>query len=79
VASGHPDAIAHELGDLLLATTSVARHLDVPAEVALRDATARLLERARSVEVAARAEGRDTADLPSAELDRLWEDAKRRG
>jgi tetrapyrrole methylase family protein/MazG family protein len=79
VASGHPDAIAHELGDLLLATTSVARHLDVPAEVALRDATARLLERARSVEAATRAEGRDTADLPSAELDRLWEDAKRRG
>jgi MazG family protein len=78
VAAGRPEAIAHELGDLLLATTSLARHLDVPAEVALRDATTRLLERVRLVEAAARALGRETADLPPDELDRLWQDAKRR-
>lgn len=78
VAAGRPDAVAHELGDLLLATTSLARHLDVPAEVALRDATARLLERARLVEAAARALGRETTDLLPDELDRLWQDAKRR-
>jgi MazG family protein len=78
VAAGRPDAVAHELGDLLLATTSLARHLDVPAEVALRDATTRLLERARLVEAAARALGRETTDLPPDELDRLWQDAKRR-
>jgi MazG family protein len=79
VAAGRPDAIAHELGDLLLATTSLARHLDVPAEVALRDATRRLLARVRLVEAAARARGLETADLPADELDRLWQEAKRHG
>ncbi|HWP66652.1 MAG TPA: nucleoside triphosphate pyrophosphohydrolase [Candidatus Limnocylindria bacterium] len=79
VAGGDPTATAHELGDLLLATASLARHLDVPAEVALHDATVRLLERVRRVEDAARARGLDTASLPAEELDRLWEAAKQRG
>ena len=38
---------ARELGDLLLTLTSVARHLDVPAEMALRDATGRLVRARR--------------------------------
>jgi len=77
VALGDTAAIAHEIGDLLLATSSLARHLDVPAETALRDATTRLLERVRRVEAAAEALGRRTADLSSTELDRLWREAKR--
>jgi MazG family protein len=77
VALGDTSAIAHEIGDLLLATTCLARHLDVPAEMALRDATTRLLERVRHVEAAAAALGRRTADLSSTELDRLWREAKR--
>jgi uncharacterized protein YabN with tetrapyrrole methylase and pyrophosphatase domain len=79
VASGDPAAVAHELGDLLLATASLARRLDVPAELALRDATSRLLDRVRHVEASARADGRDTASLPAEELDRLWQAAKQRG
>jgi MazG family protein len=77
IATGERAAIRHELGDLLLATASLARHLDVPAEVALRDATARLLDRVRRVEASARARGQHPADLPADELDRLWRDAKR--
>jgi len=76
---GDAPAIAHELGDLLLAATSLARHLDVSAEVALRDATARLLDRVHRVEAAADVLGRQPVDLSSTELDRLWRDAKRRG
>ena len=79
VAGGDAAAIAHELGDLLLATASRARRLDVPAELALRDATTRLLERVRHVESSARAAGRDTASLPADEMDRLWQAAKQRG
>ena len=59
----HPPAAtapppARELGDLLLTLASVARHLEVPAEMALRDATSRLGRRVEHVEAAARAAGR---------------------
>jgi uncharacterized protein YabN with tetrapyrrole methylase and pyrophosphatase domain len=79
LATGDAGGAAHELGDVLLALTSVARHLDVPADVALRDATSRLVDRAGRVEAAARAAGRETASLPPQELERLWQEAKRRG
>jgi MazG family protein len=79
VAAGDSAAVAHELGDLLLATASLARRLDVPAELALHDATTRLLDRAQRVEAAARAGGQDTASMPADELERLWQAAKQRG
>jgi len=79
VAAGDSAAVAHELGDLLLATASLARRLDVPAELALHDATTRLLDRAMHVEAAARAAGQDTASMPADELERLWQAAKQRG
>lgn len=79
VDAGDSAAVAHEVGDLLLATASLARRLDVPAEEALRDATNRLLARARRVEAAARAAGRAAAELTPAEIDILWRDAKRHG
>jgi MazG family protein len=79
VAAGDRAGAGRELGDLLLAATSLARHLDVPAEVTLRDATGRLVDRVRRVEAAALALGRQTADLTAAELDRLWHDAKQSG
>jgi MazG family protein len=79
VAAGDSAAVAHELGDLLLATASLARRLDVPAELALHDATTRLLDRAKRVEAAARAAGQDTASMPADELERLWQAAKQRG
>jgi tetrapyrrole methylase family protein/MazG family protein len=77
VASGDAGAVAHELGDLLLAAACLARHVDVPAEVALHDATSRLLERVRRVEAEAAAAGRRTDAMSPAELDRLWQRAKR--
>jgi ATP diphosphatase len=77
VALGDAPGIAHEIGDLLLATTSLARHLDVPAEMALRDAANRLLERVQRVEAAAEALGQRAVDLSPTELDGLWRAAKR--
>jgi MazG family protein len=76
VRAGDPAAAARELGDLLLTLTSVARHLDVQAEMALRDATSRLARRVAHVEAAARASGRALDALDEAERDRLWEAAK---
>jgi tetrapyrrole methylase family protein / MazG family protein len=75
--SGDHAAAARELGDLLLTLTSVARHLDVQAEMALRDAVGRLVRRVDHVETSARATGTPLATLDAAERDRLWEAAKR--
>jgi MazG family protein len=76
VAAGDTEAAGRELGDLLLTLTSVARHLGVPAEIALRDATERLTHRVAHVEAAVRASGRELAALEPAERDRLWDEAK---
>jgi MazG family protein len=76
VRGGDRAAAARELGDVLLTLTSVARHLDVQAEMALRDAVSRLTRRVAHVETAARASGRRLDDLDAAERDRLWDAAK---
>src|SRR5207245_1082692 len=64
VAAGDRTAAACELGDVLLTLTSVARHLDVPAEMALRDAADRFVARARRVEAGARPRGAGARGLP---------------
>jgi MazG family protein len=75
--TGDDAAATRELGDLLLTLTSVARHLDCSAEMALRDATDRLRSRLARCDAAARAQGITLAALGPAERDRLWEEAKR--
>lgn len=79
VRAGDRAAAGRELGDLLLTLASVARHLDVQAEMALRDATTRLAERVAHVEAAAQASGRLLDALDDAERDRLWDAAKGAG
>ena len=76
VAARDRDAIEHELGDLLLALASLARHLDLSAELALRAANRRFMARARRVEAAARGRGVELRDLSAEERDRLWNAAK---
>ena len=75
-ADGERARIEHELGDLLLAATSLGRHLDVSAEMALRAANDRFVARVRRMEAAARERGRTLAELAPAERDRLWESIK---
>ena len=76
VGGGNRAEIEHELGDLLLTMASLARHLQIPAELALQGANARFVSRVRHLEAAAHAGGRRPSDLPPEELDRLWRDAK---
>jgi ATP diphosphatase len=71
-------ARAHEeLGDLLFALAQAARHLDVDAEAALRDANAKFERRFRQVEAHLAAEGRTPADVDMERLEALWVRAKR--
>ena len=66
-----------ELGDLLFAVAQLARHLDVDAEAALRDANAKFERRFRHVEARLAREGRRPQDVDMARLEALWADAKR--
>lgn len=69
--------VAEELGDLLLAVTSLARHLRVDPETALRQANQRFENRFRCMEALAARRGLRIADLTAAQWDSLWEEAKR--
>jgi tetrapyrrole methylase family protein / MazG family protein len=66
-----------ELGDLLFALVNLSRHLRINPEDALRTSAGRFYRRFERVEEAARDLGRDVREMTPAELDRLWEEAKR--
>jgi nucleoside triphosphate diphosphatase len=70
-------SLEDEVGDLLLAATSLARHLKVDPETALRRANARFETRFRSMETLAGLRGLTLSDLDAAGLDLLWEDVKK--
>ncbi|MEL6268090.1 MAG: nucleoside triphosphate pyrophosphohydrolase [Pseudomonadota bacterium] len=68
---------AEEYGDLLFVMVNLGRHLDVDPEAALSAANAKFERRFRSVETALKAEGRRPDDATLAEMDALWDAAKR--
>jgi len=73
IASGDAAAVAHEYGDLLLATANVGRYLGVTAEDALRMANTRFETRFRGVEALAAAAGIEPADAGLEQLERWWQ------
>jgi MazG family protein len=68
-------AIEAELGDLLFTVVNLGRHLGVDAEMALRGTNLRFRRRFREMELTAK---RPLEELRPAELEALWEHAKRR-
>lgn len=77
LAAGDRAHAAAELGDLLYAATSLARHLGTVAEDALNGAADRFSARFRHMESALAAEQREVHGAPAEELDALWQAAKR--
>ncbi|MFO7638302.1 MAG: nucleoside triphosphate pyrophosphohydrolase [bacterium] len=69
--------MTEELGDLFFALVNLARHLDVDAESALRDANAKFSRRFRQVEQDFRSRGVSLADATLAEMDAVWDRVKR--
>ena len=78
MASETDDNIVAEVGDLLFATTSLARHLKIRSEDALQSATDRFTERFREMESQVRGQGQGISDLSDQEKDDLWNQAKKR-
>lgn len=69
--------VEDEIGDLLLAVTSYARHLKVDPETALRRANHRFEERFRAMESLAVSRGLELSKLGPADMDGLWETVKK--
>lgn len=76
-ASGDLVRIEEELGDVLFALASWARHKKVDPESALRGSLDRFSKRFSAVEKRAREGGKDLHAMTPAELDALWVEAKR--
>lgn len=74
--SPDPDRQEHELGDLLFVLTSLARHLDLDAESALRRASTRFGRRFRYIETQLADKAEDIHTAPLARLEALWQAAK---
>ena len=76
-ASGREE-VAGELGDLLFSLVNLARFLKVNPEDALRLSTNRFVDRFVLVESQAAEQQRPLSGMTACELDKLWENAKRR-
>ncbi len=72
-----PRELFEEFGDLLFAIANLARHLGVDPEAALRHANAKFICRFKAVEDALEARGKRPEESDLAEMDALWEAAKR--
>ncbi len=76
IAQGDKHAMQGELGDVLFALVSVARKHGLDAEAALRGTLDRFSARTERVEALLRERALDPRQLPAAELDALWREAK---
>ncbi len=77
IERGERAEIEAELGDLLFASTSLARHAQISAEDALKRAAERFGRRFRAMEAALAAQQRDIRNATAEELDALWSEVKR--
>jgi ATP diphosphatase len=66
-----------EIGDLLFVVANLARHLAVDPEAALRAACGKFTSRFLSIEAALEARGKTAKESTLAEMDALWDEAKR--
>jgi nucleoside triphosphate diphosphatase len=77
IAGGDRREAAVEVGDLLFAVVNLARHLDADPEAVLRSTNRKFERRFAAIEHALAARGTSPAQSTLAEMDALWDDAKR--
>ncbi|HXQ12976.1 MAG TPA: nucleoside triphosphate pyrophosphohydrolase [Caulobacteraceae bacterium] len=76
-AAGDAAKVREEMGDVLFVCANLARMLDVDPEDALRAANAKFARRFHAIEQALAARGRTPEQSDLAEMDGLWDAAKR--
>ena len=78
LASGNRRQVAEELGDLLFATVNLARFEKFDPEDLLNQAVDKFVKRFQQIERVVHKRGQRLEDCSLAELDALWEAAKRK-
>ena len=76
--AGTPEAVEDELGDLLFVVVNIARFLKVDPEQALRKTNAKFRTRFEHVERGVEAQGKTLQESGIQEMERLWQEAKRK-
>ncbi|WP_133716315.1 nucleoside triphosphate pyrophosphohydrolase [Methylocaldum gracile] len=76
-ATSDQSHIREEIGDLLFVVVNLARHLEVDAETALRSGNRKFINRFRYIEKQLSARGKSLTESTLAEMDALWDEAKR--
>ena len=69
--------IEDELGDILFVIVNISRFIGVNPEDALRKTISKFISRFRYIEMAAADRGKKLTDMSLAEMDALWDEAKR--
>ena len=77
IEAGEMDKAREELGDLLFVCANLARKLGADPETALREANAKFTRRFSHIEAKLAVDGRTPEQSDLAEMDALWNDAKR--
>ncbi len=72
------EEIADEVGDLLFVAVNVARFLGIDPETALNRSNSKFYSRFRYVESAIKQQGRELKNATLAEMDALWDEAKKK-
>jgi nucleoside triphosphate diphosphatase len=76
IATGSPQSLSGEVGDLLFAVVNLARHLKVDPEASLRGANAKFERRFAHIENRLAERGRTPASATLDEMESLWVEAK---
>jgi MazG family protein len=77
IDAGDRERLKDELGDVLFVVANLARKLDIEPEDALRGANAKFIRRFAHIEAQLAKDGRTPDQSGLAEMDELWNEAKR--
>ncbi|MDE6170704.1 MAG: nucleoside triphosphate pyrophosphohydrolase, partial [Duncaniella sp.] len=72
-----PAEMEEEMGDVLFAIINASRLYGINSENALEKTNAKFIRRFNHIESRAREAGRDLRDMTLAEMDELWNEAKK--
>lgn len=78
VQNRNKQEISSEIGDVLFSLANLSRKFDVNPEIALRKANEKFIRRFRFIEEKLKQKGTELGEASLEEMDRLWEEAKRR-
>ena len=75
-ASGEPEAIEEEIGDLLFSVVNLARKAKIDAELSLHRSTGKFIRRFQKLESVLKQQGRKFEEVDLAQMDAIWEEIK---